>query len=361
MRLNAGGLSSQVVGRDKEIIRLGGYIKLSQHTAIIAPRRYGKTTLVNKVIDEFADKDYLIVKVDVFMASNIREFCDLIIDSVYHSIGMYGFIKGVKDNVIDWMSRLNVEAYDIKVGYDLLKEKDEDELVKKTLELPEAFAKKHGKKMIMFFDEFGDLKKFGDNFIKKMRGHFQTQGEVTYIFAGSQHSTMHNIFLNKDNAFFNFASIMEIGLLDGNGVKEFMVDMEVDGVSFDEHAKVAIRETAKNHPFYLIKLIQESYIDALINGENIVLADNVERATYKILSDNRAFFEAEWQKLNAKKYKGIILKELCGLKVDGLEKIGSSYKSQITAELIQDSIINSAKIPTDPFFAIWIAGGGSQM
>lgn len=357
MRLNAGGLSSLVIGRNKEIIRLQEYIKMSQHVAIIAPRRYGKTTLVNEVIRGFKDKGHLIAKVDIFKASSIREFCDLIIDATYHSIGISGFIKDAKDNVVDLMSRLNLEAYDIKLGYDLLREQNENELVKKTLELPELFAKKHNKKMIMFFDEFGDLKKFGDDFIKKMRGYFQTQGEVVYIFAGSQHSTMHNIFLNKENAFFNFASLMEIGLLDDYAVKDFISNLEISGVDFDDNGQKAVSRIANNHPFYLIKLVQEAYIDALINGNSTITDTNVVGARDKILSDNGAFFEAEWQKINIKKYKGIIFKELCGMDIAGLEKVSPSYKSQIIKELIQESIVNSDKKPTDPFFAFWIRAG----
>lgn len=356
MRLNAGGLSTLIIGRTNEKARLNVYIKLSQHVAIIAPRRYGKTTLVNNVVDALTD-EYLVVKVDAFKASNIREFCDLIIDAVYHSVGISGFIKDAKTNIVDLMSRINLEAYDVKVGYDLLREQDEDALVKKTLELPELFATKHGKKMIVFLDEFGDLIKFGDNFIKKMRSYFQTQGNVVYIFAGSQHSTMHNIFLNKENAFFNFASLMEIGALDEAGVNEFMKDLQIDGIKFHDDAKRAILYTAKYHPFYLIKLIQESYIDALVKNLEIVLVENILAATHRILSDNSAFFEAEWQKINVKKHKGLIFKELCGMDVGDLGNVGASYKSQIVKELIKESIINSEKIPTDPFLVLWVNNG----
>lgn len=356
MRLNAGGLSTLVIGREKEILRLVAYIKMSQHVAVIAPRRYGKTTLVNKVVDDLSH-DYLIVKVDVFKASNIREFCDLIIDAVYHSIGISGFIRDAKENIVDLMSRFSLETHDIKIGYDLLREQDEEELVKRTLELPERFALKHEKKMIVFFDEFGDLAKFGDDFIKKMRSYFQSQGNVVYLFAGSQHSTMHTIFLNKENAFFNFAAVMEISLLEAQSVREFLNTLIIEGKGFEENARTVIAHTANNHPFYLIKLIQESYIDALICGNDTVLSEHVERAVSKILSDNAAFFESEWQKINVKKHKGLIFKELCGMDVAKLENVSSSYKSQIIKELMKESLIDSGKSPTDPFLVLWVRGG----
>ncbi len=353
MRLNAGGLSTLVIGREIEKKTLKTYISLGQHTAIIAPRRYGKTTLVDTVLDEL-DKEYLIIKVDVFSAGSVREFCHLLIDAVYHSIGITGFIKDARDNVLDMLSRFSVEASDIKVGFDLLKESDENELVKKTLNFTEEFADKHGRRAVVFFDEFGDLVKFGDDFIKKMRSYFQKHKQVVYIFAGSQHSVMNGIFLNKQNAFFNFASLMELDVLKGDSVDEFLKELEIDSVLFDEDAKREIADKSKNHPFYLIKIVQEAYIDAVITGKDRVCISNVANAVKKIMFDNSAFFESEWRKINSKKHKGLIFKELCGLDVGNLESTSVSYKSQIIKELMSDSVINKHKKVTDPFLELWV-------
>ena len=49
MRINAGGLSELIIGRDNEIKTLKAYIELGQHCAVIGPRRYGKTTLVTPI------------------------------------------------------------------------------------------------------------------------------------------------------------------------------------------------------------------------------------------------------------------------------------------------------------------------
>ncbi len=353
MRLNAGGLSTLVIGRDIEKRTLKAYIGLGQRTAIIAPRRYGKTTLVEAVLAEL-DKECLVIKVDVFSAGSIREFCYLLIDAVYHSIGITGFIKDAKDNVINMLSRLNIEAADIKVGYNLLREPDENELIRKTLDLTEEFAVKHGKKAVVFFDEFGDLVKFGEEFIKKMRSYFQKHKHAVYLFAGSQHSVMNDIFLSKENAFFNFASLMELDVLQESDATWFLDGLEIDGVGFGFEAKKMILSVCKNHPFYLIKLVQESYIDALIRAKQTVEAPNVESAVKKILSDNSAFFESEWRKINSKKYKGLIFKELCGTDIYGLDGIKPSYKSQIVKELINESVIDKNKKVTDPFLELWV-------
>lgn len=353
MRLNAGGLSSLVIGRKREKLALKTYISLGQHTAIIAPRRYGKTTLVNAVLDDIKS-DYLIIKVDAFSAGSVREFCHLFIDATYHSIGITGFIKDAKDNIMELMSRFSLEISDIKTGFDILKETDENELIRKSLNFAEEFTKKHGKKAVVFFDEFGDLVKFGEPFIKKMRSYFQTHSDVVYLFAGSRQSVMNGIFLNKENAFFNFASLMELDVLKSEDVSEFLNSLSVSDRHFSNEAVKSIEDHAKNHPFYLIKIVQESYIMALLDTKNEVDTMCVENAVKKILADNAAFFESEWRKINAKKHKGLIFKELCGIDVSAMDSVSASYKSQIINELLSESIINKEKKVTDPFLELWL-------
>ncbi len=355
MKLNAGGLSSLLIGRANEKKSIKAYIELGQHIAIIAPRRYGKTTLVNSVLEEIK-KEYLIIKVDVFSAGSVREFCHLFIDAIYHSKGITGFLKGARDNIIDFASRMSIEIGDIKPGFDLLREPDENELVRKALSFAEEFAKKYNQKAVVFFDEFGDLGRFGEEFIKKLRSHFQTHGMVSYIFAGSQQSVMNGIFLNKDNAFFNFATLMKIGVLDEADTQDFLSGLVVNDITYSSDANNEIVAITKNHPFYLIKMVQESYIISLLNNKTKVDAESVSLALNKILSDNNAFFESEWRTINAKKHKGLIFKELCGINAkDELDsKISSSYKSQIIKEMISDSILDEQKNVTDPLFEIWV-------
>ena len=257
MKLNAGGLSSIVIGREKELMQLDAYVSLGQHIAIIAPRKYGKTTLVNAFLDHKED-EYLICKIDVFAASTIREFCEIYIDSIYKLDGVKNFVKHAKDNVMEIMGKFSLEYGDVKVGYDLLKEDDENELVRKTFDLAQSISLSKGKKLIAFFDEFGDLAKFGQDFIKKLRSYFQTHSNVIYIFAGSQQSVMDDIFLNSDNAFFNFATLMRIGRLSNESIEAFANELILgEKIRFDNEAVRTLIKIVNGHPFYIIKVLQE--------------------------------------------------------------------------------------------------------
>ncbi|MFH0709191.1 MAG: hypothetical protein V2A75_03200 [Pseudomonadota bacterium] len=356
MKLNAGGLSSVVIGREIELMQLDAYVSFGQHIAIIAPRRYGKTTLVNAFLDK-QENEYLICKIDVFSASTIREFCEIYIDSIYKLDGVKNFVKHAKDNVMEIMGRFSLEYSDVKVGYDLLKEEDENELVRKTFDLAQSISLSKGKKLIAFFDEFGDLAKFGQDFIKKLRSYFQTHSNVVYIFAGSQQSVMDDIFLNSDNAFFNFATLMRIGRLSNESIEAFARELILnETIRFDNEAVIALIKSVNGHPFYTIKVLQEGYICFLMesSGELSISTNNIHQAIEKILFDNAIYFETLWQKLNSKKHKGSIVKELAVKGFKGGDKVSLSYKSQMIKELKDDGIIDEHKQFFDPMFLKWL-------
>ena len=177
MELNAGGLSSLVVGRENEIQTLKTYIGFGQHTVISAPRRYGKTTLANRVLDELKN-DYLIVKLDIFEATSIDEICDLYLNAIYGSIGITNFLYKAKESIFNLLDRFNLsyEIEGIKLGYEISKEQDINKKIEKTFNFANKFAELFDKKMIVFIDEFGDTEKFGQDFIKK-----RTEPEVREI------------------------------------------------------------------------------------------------------------------------------------------------------------------------------------
>ena len=356
MELNAGGLCSLVVGRNDEILTLKSYIEFSQHTVISAPRRYGKTTLVNKVLDDLKD-DYLIVKLDMFEVSSLDEFCDLYLNAIYSSIGITNFLFKAKESIFSLLDnfKLSYESEGIKLGYDISKEDNINKKVKRTINFANTFATLFDKKMIVFIDEFGDIDKFGNDFVKKLRLYMQTHDNIVYIFVDSQTSVINDIFLNKQNAFFNFASLMNLGMLEENTTKGFIKNLKIQNKKFESDAIEVLYENTKFHPFYFVKTIQEAFIKAMLVNSKTINVFHVKDAILKILDDNNAYFESIWQKINHKKYKGSIFKKYCNSQYEIKEiNMNSSYKSQLTKELRMESLLNNNNEATDPFLCMWL-------
>jgi len=355
MKLNAGGLSTLVIAREEEQKILTQYIKFSQHTVITAPRRYGKTTLINKVLDDLQD-DYLIVKIDIFEATSIKELCEIYLNNVYKSIGITNFLYSIKESIFTLLDKfsLQYEQDGIKLGYEISKEQDESKLLEKTFHFANKFATLFDKQMIVFFDEFGDVQKYGEEFLKKIRAYMQTHDNVTYIFAGSQASVMNNIFLDNKNAFFNFASLLNLGVLNNVQTIKFLTNLKIDDKEVSSECINILQDTTSFHPFYMIKTLQEAYIVALLEDKKIIDSHCIKMAIEKILQDNSAYFESIWQKINTKKYKGTIFKTIAFKKELKALDINSSYKSQLLKELKDESLLDSKNNFTDPLLALWL-------
>ena len=55
------------IGRETEIERLSANMRYGINTVLMSPRRWGKTSLVNKVAESFSsDKERIIVRMDLF-------------------------------------------------------------------------------------------------------------------------------------------------------------------------------------------------------------------------------------------------------------------------------------------------------
>ena len=146
--------------------RLKIYIELEQHIAIISKNYYFLDDILLQLQNE-----NLIFTIDL---TNINSIPMLTIE--------YAKILGLCD-----------------VGKDDINE---------VLNAVEQLAVEKNKKAIVVFYNFDMIYKFGEDIIKKMRSIFQIHKNTVYIFAGSQASIMNTIFLDKDNAFFYFASVM---------------------------------------------------------------------------------------------------------------------------------------------------------
>ncbi|MCD8490647.1 MAG: hypothetical protein LRY51_01390 [Geovibrio sp.] len=77
----------------------------------------------------------------------------------------------------------------------------------------------------------------------------------------------------------------------------------------------------------------------------------------KILDDNNSYFENEWNNINNKKYKGLLLKQIIGIKIDEttLKDMNPSYRSQLQKELIDESVLDDSKKVVDPFMELWLS------
>ncbi len=151
------------VGRDKELALLIEYLKMGQSVVIIAPRRFGKTSLVLEALQQLKGKEYFTAFIDVFTNSTLDLLPSTITREVLKNHKLHKQFLSAKNSATELVQNIKLKAvlddFQFIIGF-ADKTKDEWELIAESIDFIDAFSKKHHKQMICAFDEFGDISKF---------------------------------------------------------------------------------------------------------------------------------------------------------------------------------------------------------
>ena len=200
--------------REKEVEKLRSNLLNGVNTIIISPRRWGKSSLVEKVIQDInlKEKKAKTVIIDLFTVSSEEEFLEAFAREIIKtsSSKWQEWMSSGKDFFKNLVPKLSIGVdpnTDFSLSFDWKELKKHSGEI---LNLPETIAQKKGIKIIICLDEFQNLSSLTNflNFEKKMRAIWQRQKLVTYCLYGSKRHMMGNIFNNASKPFYRFGDIM---------------------------------------------------------------------------------------------------------------------------------------------------------
>ncbi|PKP01045.1 MAG: ATP-binding protein [Bacteroidetes bacterium HGW-Bacteroidetes-6] len=247
--------------RESDSAKLYGNLIQGINTTIISPRRWGKSSLVEKVVKDINNNENTVytVVIDLFSVSGEEEFLELFAREVIKasSSKWQDWVQAGKEFFKRLIPRLTVgidPKVDFSIGFDWTElAKHHDEI----LNLPEKIAAKYNVNFIICLDEFQNLSAFMgyDNFEKKMRSIWQRQKNVTYCLYGSKRHMMASIFNNPSKPFYRFGDIMLLQKIETDKWIVFIVDgFKNSGKSISAENARIIASTMKDHPWYVQQL-----------------------------------------------------------------------------------------------------------
>ena len=295
---NYGGIVSDqtFTNRENEIAQLKGNLLNGINTTIISPRRWGKSSLVEKVIKEIEKEEKLnkIVLIDLYSVNSEEEFLESFAKNV---------IKASSNKWEEWMSSgkeffsrlipklsigVNPEVdFSLSFNWNDLK-RNRDEI----LNLPEAIAEKKGIKFIICLDEFQNLASFNqyDNFEKELRSYWQRHKSATYCFFGSKRHMMTNIFNNPSKPFYRFGDTILLQKIETNKWIPFITNGFIrTGKQINENYSRLIPKLMKNHPWYVQQFAH--YVWNLTDKN--VTQKEINTALTELLNANSPFYQKE--------------------------------------------------------------------
>jgi len=345
------------IDRKHEFALLNKGLMAGKDYVLIAPRRFGKTTLIQKVFSEISkDKDYMVVAIDIMRYSgSVNSLAEGIIESSLNIMGLTGKIKRLLQQM-EFSLQMKITYGDLEIEpiIRLMRDKTDDfTLLELSLKLLEKVAIKTNKTLVVFFDEFGELHSLGEQVIKIFRSVIQEHKRVNYVFAGSQETLMTKIFVDKNSAFYRFGDLIYLEGLNREEVIEELNNIKLPVVVID-----AILTGFECHPYYTSKIIKDLIVEPE-NGVSLINYFNYVRN--QLIMQEMAYLQMQIQKIKIRAHALDILSNLAlGLEINnGLEYKSRQSIFQIVKFLEISGFIKNIGVGryklTDPLLSVYLS------
>lgn len=356
---------SSFTNREKEVGKLYNNLTQGINTMLISPRRWGKSSLVEKVLVEIELKNETIktVSIDLFSVGSEEEFLELFAREVIKasSSKWEDWISVGKDFFQQLIPKLSVgidPVNDFSVGFDWKEIKKYREEI---LDLPEKISKKKNVKFVICLDEFQNLTSFDSyqQFEKSMRATWQRQKSVTYCLYGSKRHMMTDIFNNPAKPFYRFGDIMMLSKIKREKWISFIKESFKKGKKQISNENAAlIPKLMCDHSWYVQQLAHYTWQKS--NHE--VKIENIVEALQELIYTNTPFYQREVEMISRGQLnllKAIALKENKLTSIDMIEKYRLGTSANVVKNrnvLMNLDIIHEeeGKIEfLDPAFELW--------
>jgi len=313
----------ELIGREKEIRTIKDLLKAGQSVVLIAPRRFGKTSVLLEVMQELKKEHWFTCYVDLFSIPTLFSLAERITESVLSNTKLARLFRKFKDNVIELARQLQIkqefEGTEFVLGF-AQRDPEAWQLLEQSIEFIDSYSARKNVRSLAAFDEFGDIKKLdGDRIIKLFRSKMQVQKHTTYMFTGSYETVMNNIFIKENAPFYRFARIIRLGTIDFIPFFKHMTNkLERENIPYKEATLKRVLKTTRGHPYYTQLFLQEYMLIYKVSKKDAL--PTFHKILEHVLLAEQNYLEQFWQSLSSSKEERIIVMKLA-------EKKESLYSS----------------------------------
>lgn len=313
------------------------------HIVLISPRRFGKSSLVQRVLSQ---TDRPILQLDLQYVLSVEDFAAQLLrvifkrfqmEQVRHAMTHFRVIPTVSSNPVTGAMEVSFHP---SANTSVLLE-DAMALVDKVTS-PD-------KRLIIVLDEFQEVLKIKKGFDKQLRSLMQHQKNLNYILLGSQESMMEAIFEKKTSPFYHFGQMIRLPKIPHEDFVAYIIERLPNGNV--EVAEEILRFTAC-HPYYTQQL--SSQVWEMMKYQKIK-EEVVPKAIEALVTMHDLDYERLWQNLN--RTDRFTLKQLVMNRQpmqNGSQASSTSYSSLLRM-MKSGLVVRSTHYEVeDPFFRQWI-------
>ena len=222
---------------------------------LLAQRRTGKSSILHNLKEQ--DPKIIYVIFDAYGTSTRERFAKAYVNSVFSAYATRtndgSYKKKVKRMFAEGVSKLQNEISDVDVTISEFAKfhvtfrkstTDSDELLENALNFAEVLAKEKEIFLVIMIDEFQELLKWKDNFLKIFRKAMQSQRNVSYVLSGSAPTVMHELIHKAKSPLYRQLIHVQLNKMPKKDVIVFIKERFAS-------AKMRINNDASEHIFEL--------------------------------------------------------------------------------------------------------------
>lgn len=217
-----------------------------RNITLVAPRRMGKTGLIHHVFNriEKSHPDVRCFYVDIFPTKNLQQMVQAMARAILGNLDFPS--QNAMRKVTQFFSRFRpTVTYDEITGVPTVSLDIAPNEERSTLKHIFEYMHQSGIRCYVAIDEFQQILQYSDNGIEALiRSYIQFLPNVYFIFAGSQHHMLEQMFSSVNRPFYQSTQMMHLGPLDEQKYRKFANDFfasqgrEISSNLFDELYKM---------------------------------------------------------------------------------------------------------------------------
>ena len=350
--------------REEDCKRIVDTLAGGNNLVLYAPRRFGKTSLVLKAIEQLEQQGFICVYFDFMPVFSPESFVRLYSKALAAKQGnlqkfAQSFVAIVKSiRPVLGFGKEGTPEFSIDFAGNTI----DETVVSQLLDLPELLAT-NDRRVLVFFDEFQEVEKLKEiNLEGLLRSKIQHQQQVNYLFFGSRTHLMRAMFNDKKRAFYNAASQMTISHLpEKDTIKFLQQNFLKKNIRLDVSIVQYIILVTANIPHYIQLLAAEIWQYA--ESDSIITREIVDKSIWRVLVLKGDYYMELFD--HQSKSKKQLLLALCA---DGKNIFSGTYitanrlPSSATLQRAVNGLTNDGIIDrlgndyfiSDPFFKLFL-------
>jgi hypothetical protein len=351
--------------RTEELKSIKNDIKSGNNLIIYAPRRYGKTSLIIKVLDELEKEGMNTIYIDFFKVHETRKFLELYSLKILEKklFTTEGIIKQFRKFVKSIVPSVTFDdkgktTFQVQIQ----NAQSSDTTFEEVINLPEKISGKD--KWVVVFDEFQEINKLnGESFEKQLRASIQFHKNVNYVFMGSKNHLLMNMFRDKSRAFYNIGKTVKIEKIPAAEMSVYLESrFKKSRIKITKETIEYILEITENIPYYVQYTASELWQNK-ITKKGEISREDVIKAVNRVIESQMDYYLEIYSNLTSNQKSLLIALSKAGGNIFSKEYMVSNNLSTVSStqrsvqRLVESEIIEKHigdYTFTDPFFKKFI-------